>query len=327
MDLLQEISLYFELKSLLIKRMNSLERYDINKTCEYFYARLFNILRGYNLSNINIESPNYPGIDLIDKESKIVMQVSSQTNKQKIQDAINKSQKHKHFHFYFLSIAKDIKRQRKLSYNVGNLHFCPQTDILDDRILISELESKPEMLEEIKELFVQFFPWLKYGLGIQFENEQYFDSDRRMLHDFFEYFSCDYMDEFLKHPERMRYEFCGSYSCWDAKWGMSSTYFMDGHIDYLMRDFWKCWSAIMLYNDYYSDFEIDESYPYFRGWRSRNSVSSIFDKTIYNKLLEARNVLEHSYYELITTVTSKYKLDLSLLSQGYHNSYKNTNKI
>ena len=83
MDLLEEITLYFELKSLLIRRMNSLQRYDINKTCEFFYARLLNILRGYNLVNKNNVSPNYPGIDLIDENARIIIQVSSDNKKQK----------------------------------------------------------------------------------------------------------------------------------------------------------------------------------------------------------------------------------------------------
>ena len=105
----------------------------------------------------------------------------------KIQDALNKSQEHVDFHFYFISIAKEITLQRKSVYKNPNLTFNPHEDILDDRALLSELETVPERWEEIKELFIQFFPWIKYGLISQDENRQYFEADRQMLTDFFEY--------------------------------------------------------------------------------------------------------------------------------------------
>jgi len=321
MNQLEDLALYFELKSLLVRRMNSLQRYDINKTCEYFYARLLKILHGYNLVNKNNVSPNCPGIDLIDEDAKIIIQVSSESKKQKIQDALNKSQVHKDFHFYFVSIAKDIKQQRKSVYKNQNLTFNPHEDILDDRALLSELEGMPERLGEVKELFRQFFPWLKNWLLSQDENKQYFEADKQMLTDFFEYFSCNWMDEFLQSPEKMRYELCGSYDCWKAKWGMSSTYFMDNKIDTLMKTFWDKWCNVMTYINYYSDVDTDESVHYFKGWFSRYQTQSQFNYKIYHEILNARDELQRAYADLIKAIHSIYKIDLANLSRRHEQSY------
>lgn len=321
MNQLEDLALYFELKSLLVRRMNSLQRYDINKTCEYFYARLLNILHGYNLVNKNNVSPNCPGIDLIDEDAKIIIQVSSESKKQKIQDALNKSQVHKDFHFYFVSIAKDIKLQRKYIYKNQNLIFKPHEDILDDRALLSELEGMPERLEEVKELFMQFLPSFKRWLLPQDENKQYYEADRRMLTDFFEYFSCNWMDEFLQSPEKMRYELYSSYDCWKAKWGMSSTYFMDNNIDTLMRTFWSQWVNVMTFIDYYSDVDTDESVHYFRGWFKRYQNLSKFSNKIYHELLKARDELQRAYADLIKIIRSTYKIDLANLSGKYEQMY------
>lgn len=327
MNQIEDLALYFELKSLLVRRMNSLQRYDINKTCEYFYARLLNILRGYKLVNKNNVSPNCPGIDLIDEDAEIIIQVSSESKKQKIQDALNKSQIHKNFHFYFISIAKDIKQQRKSVYKNENLIFNSHDDILDDRALLSELEGMPERAEEVKELFRQFFPWLKNWLLSQDEDKQYFEADRRMLLDFFEYFSCNYMDEFLQNPEKLRYEFCGSYDCWYVKWGMSSTYFMDNNIDSLMRTFWEKWINVMEYEEYYSDEDTDTSVHFLKGWFKRHQKQSEFNNNVYRQILNATAELKSTYEDLIRIIQSRYKMNLANLSEKYEQLYIKAEEI
>lgn len=73
--------------------------------------------------------------------------------------------------------------------------------------------------------------------------------DERMLTDFFEYFSCNLMDDFLDCPERLLYEFNASWGIWREKWHMSSTYFVNPELSNLMQSFWTDWDTMMCDNE------------------------------------------------------------------------------
>lgn len=64
--------------------------YDINHECENFYRDLLNDLYDWKLSNLNAKDRNAKGIDLIDEENKIAIQVTSNDSSTKIQDTIKK---------------------------------------------------------------------------------------------------------------------------------------------------------------------------------------------------------------------------------------------
>lgn len=116
-DSFRQISVYFKLVSLLIIEWDKLGLYDINRMCEFFYTRLLRELYGYKVTNANTNQANTKGIDLIDTENKLMVQVSSDCSKNKIQKSIAKSQNYIGYHFIFISIAKPAKQQRKMIYN------------------------------------------------------------------------------------------------------------------------------------------------------------------------------------------------------------------
>ena len=83
---------------------------------EYFYCDLLNTLMGWKLKNANLEEKNTPGIDLIDVERHIVVQVSLTCNHEKIQSSINKFQKPdstSDWEFYFVPLNDDIPYFKK----------------------------------------------------------------------------------------------------------------------------------------------------------------------------------------------------------------------
>ena len=61
---------------------------DLNIYAETFYAEIINLVFGYNVKNANIEKHNNAGYDLIDSEQRIVIQVTSNTKKDKVQKTI-----------------------------------------------------------------------------------------------------------------------------------------------------------------------------------------------------------------------------------------------
>ncbi len=123
--------------SILATRINvrgGLNILDLNIHAENFYLHFFNLLFGWNLSNINSIQQNAAGIDLVDTTNSIIIQVSSTATKQKIESALNKKDisNYPGYSFKFISISKDIEDLRTKTFaNPYNLTFSPASDIFD----------------------------------------------------------------------------------------------------------------------------------------------------------------------------------------------------
>jgi SMEK domain/C-terminal domain 10 of the ABC-three component (ABC-3C) systems len=125
---------------------------------ENFYLHLFNLLYGYKLENLNTKLQNVPAIDLIDKENKIIIQVSATNTKSKIESALEKTiiKEHSDFIFKFISIAKDASNLRKNNFaNPYQIIFNPLTDIYDitsimNNILISDIDNQKAIYQFIR---------------------------------------------------------------------------------------------------------------------------------------------------------------------------------
>ena len=110
---------------------------------ESFYQHFFNLLHTYNLVNLNQESQNVEAIDLIDRDKKIVIQVSSTATKTKIEGALSKASiaDYSDHTFKFISIAKDASSLRKNTYvNPHSIGFQPSRDIYDIASILNEIK-------------------------------------------------------------------------------------------------------------------------------------------------------------------------------------------
>ncbi|MEI2607469.1 MAG: ABC-three component system protein [Candidatus Promineifilaceae bacterium] len=104
---------------------------------EDFYLHLANLIFGWKLENLNAAGPNAAGIDLIDTQNKIVIQVSATATRQKIESALAKKRPHyevDNYSFKFISISKDashLRKPKKEYVNPHRLKFVPTDDIYD----------------------------------------------------------------------------------------------------------------------------------------------------------------------------------------------------
>ncbi|MDD5679926.1 MAG: SMEK domain-containing protein [Candidatus Omnitrophica bacterium] len=137
---LKEISEILAILSVCIDYGNKLRFFDSNISCESFYKDFLNIVYGYNLKNINIETPNYPAVDLGDENISLAIQVTSDSTSTKIKNTIKKFvdnelfKKYKKLRFYIIT-----SRQKKYSakFNTkGHFVFDPNKDIIDNKDLI-----------------------------------------------------------------------------------------------------------------------------------------------------------------------------------------------
>lgn len=127
-----------------VKTLGKLNLHDCNVNAEYFFRDFLNELKGWELFNANDLKRNEGGIDLVDNNKKIIIQVSSTATKEKVQTSIYKTDKTKYneYRLYFLFIIDSAKNLKTNNYNVpSNFVFEPLTDIWDIDNIISMVQS------------------------------------------------------------------------------------------------------------------------------------------------------------------------------------------
>ena len=118
---------------------------DIHIMSEDFYAGFLNIVYDLHLRNANITNQNAEGIDLVDDENNIIIQVSSICKKSKIDHSLQEVGKHseyKGYCFRFLPLVEvNTNYHRRKTYVVpAGVSFDPKDDIIDVPALQKELQ-------------------------------------------------------------------------------------------------------------------------------------------------------------------------------------------
>lgn len=141
-DYHNQITLRFNILKALINSSSQLNLYDVHIHCENFYLHLLKLIFDWKLENLNVYNRNSPGIDLIDLENKIMIQVSATCTKEKIDASLNKIDrtKYKGFRFKFISISENAEKLKKKSYVIGDdIFFDQMNDILDVDTLLKHI--------------------------------------------------------------------------------------------------------------------------------------------------------------------------------------------
>ena len=149
MELQNDIGIIHEKLAILsteIRLRGKFNMLDINVLAETFFAELMNHIYGYQLKNINLYEQNAKAIDLIDTENKIIVQVSSDNSKGKVQSSlsgIKEEYKQNNYHFIFISISEEVTKLKEKSFEIPEgIIFDPKNDCLDNKKLITHIESK-----------------------------------------------------------------------------------------------------------------------------------------------------------------------------------------
>lgn len=135
---------------------------DINVDSEDFIMLLLNYLFDWNLVNANTIKRNYPGIDLIDEDNKIAIQVTSDYSSAKINHTLNlpimKKLAEENYKLEFCFIGSDNLKKKRLS-SFSN-PYCvnyknKENDIVIKDIIqayqsISSLDKKYEILSLVQ---------------------------------------------------------------------------------------------------------------------------------------------------------------------------------
>ncbi len=130
-----------------IELLSHLGMHDKNIFAENLMLQLFNTMYGYHFVNANVKSrkSNYPGIDLIDTEQKIICQVSSETTSTKLKETLESVQDNKNlygYHLLFIALKQDANILLKCKIK-GDLSFVfsQSNDIYDGNRIIAEISA------------------------------------------------------------------------------------------------------------------------------------------------------------------------------------------
>lgn len=122
---------------------NSINLNDINIFSEDFFCQLLNMVYGYNLTNLNAISENYPGIDLGDSGHRICVQVTSDRSRKKVEKTITTFKDNNYSDSYdrLLFLVLGDKTNFRKEFESGDLEFKTQRDIIDIPQIIRDIKS------------------------------------------------------------------------------------------------------------------------------------------------------------------------------------------
>ena len=127
-----------------IEQRGKINLLDFNIHSENFFADLINLIFNYELKNLNSIKQNVDGIDLVDENNKIIMQVSSTCTKAKIEYSLSKKtlSKFSKYSFKFIAIcgSRDDVKEKSFA-NPHGVVFDPKTDVYDIAALLRIIES------------------------------------------------------------------------------------------------------------------------------------------------------------------------------------------
>jgi len=126
-----------------LKSRGAINLLDLHLHNETFYQHFLKILYGWDLDNLNLAKRNTPGLDLVDRSRKIVVQVSATASKSKINGSLRKAQpEFAGYTFKFICIGDPNAGLSKETFRSDTqLIFSPTTDIIDCQSLLKLISS------------------------------------------------------------------------------------------------------------------------------------------------------------------------------------------
>lgn len=117
-----------------VKLNGALNLLDSNVLSEEVFMTILNITYGYNLRNVNIIEHNAKAIDLVDNDAKLIVQVSSDNSKAKVQSSLSKidQTRFRDYSFKFVCISKRVSHLKKTEFNIPlDINFDATNDCFD----------------------------------------------------------------------------------------------------------------------------------------------------------------------------------------------------
>lgn len=149
-----------------VEYFNSVNLFDINIYAESVLIPLLNNVYGLSLKDANFDKKNFSAVDLIDKENRIAIQVTSTANGEKIKHTLEtylKDKRYENFDSVYVYILKT--KQSKYSDDTfkkiidGKFEFDSSSNIIDSTDILNEVKSWISMsrIHDFREILEEQF--------------------------------------------------------------------------------------------------------------------------------------------------------------------------
>lgn len=135
-----------------VNKVNSIRLFDVNILAETFFRDLLNLIFQLNLVNINDDEPNAPYIDLIDNDTKNIIQITSNNKKTKIVDTVTWADIkywEKWFKLQIIIFGKSAVKNQNIANS--RLNFKSDDNVLDTKKILGILSTKSA--EQLKPIY------------------------------------------------------------------------------------------------------------------------------------------------------------------------------
>lgn len=170
-----DIVKYFNKLQHNIENLNSISLYDINKIYEDIFVKILNAAFNWKLKNANEYTKNYPAIDLYDDTNKIVIQVTSNLDNNKLKDTVKKfrNNEKREYQLKFFCILKKSNFQEETlnKYGINN------DDILDIEDILQKAKADDSIASSIYDILQTCMEYTP----LTFDYENYFVKVERSL--------------------------------------------------------------------------------------------------------------------------------------------------
>lgn len=139
----KDIISYFERIEGEIRKQNRRGLRDINVAMEDLMCDLLNLTYDYELENLNREKMNYPGIDLGDRYNRVAVQITSESDREKIEKTIamfDKQGYRKEYDRLIIMILGKKKKYKK-EFRAKTFSFSADKDIVDMDQLLRDIDT------------------------------------------------------------------------------------------------------------------------------------------------------------------------------------------
>ncbi|NER13381.1 SMEK domain-containing protein [Leptobacterium flavescens] len=169
-----------------VETYNKANLFDINIYSETVLIPLLNAIYGLNLKDANFEEKNFSAVDLIDKENRVAIQVTSTASGEKIKHTLKTYLKDRRYEDFdnvliYILTAKQKKYSDKTFKNIidGKFEFESSKNIIDSSDVINEIKSWisiPRAIDFKDLLEEQFSSDAQEGRKYYLENKDTLDS-------------------------------------------------------------------------------------------------------------------------------------------------------
>lgn len=177
---IKEATRYLSIFAEYTKTISQLNLNDNSVVAENFFARVLNVVYGYELENLNMVKQNAAVVDLYDENRRVSVQVTSQSAPSKVKSCLKSFEEKELYKDYDTLYVYILTSKPKNGYSIGDVnieqfHFRAKAHVLDKSDLLKKLMTKDPVIQK------EVIDILKNGIKILDDEDAIFSNEEQTM--------------------------------------------------------------------------------------------------------------------------------------------------